>query len=54
MAVPASRPAAEHGLVELAREAVVGLDALLADAERKVRERVVIEGHAVSRVLDRE
>ena len=54
MPVAASRPTAEHELVELSREATAALDALLADAIAKVRERVVVEGHAVSRLFDRE
>jgi (2S)-methylsuccinyl-CoA dehydrogenase len=41
-------------LIELAREASSALDALLADATAKVRERVVVEGHVVARLLDRE
>ncbi len=54
MPTAASRPQAGRELVELAQEASTALDALLADATRKVRERVVIEGHTVSRLLDRE
>jgi len=54
MPIAVSRPAAEHELVELSREATAALDALLADAVAKVRERVVVEGHAVSRLFDRE
>ena len=54
MALTAPRPAAGNELVELARDATAALDALLADAVQKVRERVVVEGHAVSRLLDRE
>ena len=54
MPIAASRPAAEHELVELARGATAALDALLADAVAKVRERVVVEGHVVGRLLDRE
>src|SRR5262249_753686 len=50
----ASRPAHDHGLVELARETSAVLDALLADATAKVRERVVVEGHVVGRLFDRE
>ena len=41
-------------MVELAREASSVLDALLADATTKVRERVVVEGHLVGRLFDRE
>jgi (2S)-methylsuccinyl-CoA dehydrogenase len=54
MPIAASRSAAGHDLVELSREAVASLDALLADAVAKVRERVVVEGHPVSRLFDRE
>jgi (2S)-methylsuccinyl-CoA dehydrogenase len=50
----ASRPAAEHELVEFSREATATLDALLADASAKVRERVVAEGKVVGRLFDRE
>jgi (2S)-methylsuccinyl-CoA dehydrogenase len=53
MALTASRQA-DNALVDLARDATAALDALLADAVQKVRERVVVEGHAVSRMLDRE
>ncbi len=45
---------ADPELVELAREASAALDALLGDATAKVRERVVVEGHLVSRLFDRE
>jgi (2S)-methylsuccinyl-CoA dehydrogenase len=54
MPIAASRQAAEHELVELSREATAALDALLADAVAKVRERVVVEGHPVSKLFDRE
>ena len=54
MPIAASRAAAEHELVELSREATSALDALLADAVAKVRERVVVEGHPVGRLFDRE
>jgi len=54
MPIAVSRPAAVRELMEQAREAVAALDALLADAIQKVRERVVVEGHAVTRLLDRE
>jgi (2S)-methylsuccinyl-CoA dehydrogenase len=53
MPTAASRPA-DSELVEFAREAVAAADALLADAVAKVRERVVVEGHVVARLLDRE
>ena len=54
MPIAASRPAAEHELIDLSRDATAALDALLADATAKVRERVVVEGHTVSRLFDRE
>ncbi len=54
MPTAASRAVAEQDLVELSREATAALDALLADALAKVRTRVVVEGHAVSRLFDRE
>ncbi|HEY0223245.1 MAG TPA: acyl-CoA dehydrogenase family protein [Pseudolabrys sp.] len=54
MPIAASRPADEHELIELGREAVIALDALLADAVRKVGERVVVEGHPVAKLFDRE
>jgi (2S)-methylsuccinyl-CoA dehydrogenase len=50
---PASRPAG-HEFVEQSRAAVAAVEALLADATAKLRERVIVEGHVVSRVLDRE
>ena len=53
MATPASRPDA-GSIIEAARSAVAAADALLADATTKVRERVVVAGHAVNRLLDRE
>jgi (2S)-methylsuccinyl-CoA dehydrogenase len=54
MPIAATRAASEHELVELSREATNALDALLADAVAKVRERVVVEGHPVARLFDRE
>jgi (2S)-methylsuccinyl-CoA dehydrogenase len=54
MSIAAPRPLAEHELVDLAREATAAVDALLADAVQKVRERVVVEGRAVGRLIDRE
>jgi (2S)-methylsuccinyl-CoA dehydrogenase len=54
MPIAASRAAAQPELVELAREATTALDALLADAVAKVREKVVVEGHVVSKLFDRE
>jgi (2S)-methylsuccinyl-CoA dehydrogenase len=46
--------ATDHDLVDVSREATLALDALLADAVLKVRERVVVEGHPVSSLFDRE
>jgi (2S)-methylsuccinyl-CoA dehydrogenase len=54
MPIAASRAAAEHDLVEHSHEATAALDALLADAVAKVRERVVVEGHPIARLFDRE
>ena len=55
MPTAASRTAVgDPELVELAREASAALDALLGDATAKVRERVVVEGHLVGRLFDRE
>ncbi len=54
MPIAASRHAADRELVELAREARAAADALLADAVAKVRERVVVEGHTVASLFDRE
>ena len=54
MPVAASRPTAESALVELSREATAALDALLADAVAKVRERVVVGGKPDGRLFDRE
>src|SRR5689334_4116018 len=54
MPVTASRSSAKNDLVELAHDASAALDALLADAMAKVRERVAVEGHVVGRLFDRE
>ena len=54
MPIAASRPQAEHELVELGREATAAADALLADAVARVRERVFVEGHSVARLFERE
>jgi (2S)-methylsuccinyl-CoA dehydrogenase len=54
MPIAATRPTAENDLVDLSRDATLALDALLADAVVKVRERVVVEGHAVAKLFDRE
>ena len=53
MSIAASRPA-EHDLVDLGREATAAVDALLADSVASVRARVVVEGHPVARLFDRE
>jgi (2S)-methylsuccinyl-CoA dehydrogenase len=54
MSTAASRARAENELVSLAREAVLAAQAILGDAMVKVRERVVVEGHTVGRLVDRE
>jgi (2S)-methylsuccinyl-CoA dehydrogenase len=54
MSIAASRSVGEHELVELAREASAALDALLADATAKVRERVVAGGKIAGDRFDRE
>src|SRR5450631_2746260 len=54
MPVAASRPTADRALVELSRDATVALDALLADAVTKVRERVVVAGKPDARLFERE
>jgi (2S)-methylsuccinyl-CoA dehydrogenase len=48
-----SRPAG-HDFIEQARTAVAAIEALLQDATATLRERVIVEGHIVSRLLDRE
>jgi (2S)-methylsuccinyl-CoA dehydrogenase len=54
MPIAASRPVGGNDLVELAQEASAAVDALLADATARVRERVMVEGHVVGRLFDRE
>ena len=54
MPIAASRPAKNRELIELTREAVDALDALLADAVAKVRERVSIKGKVSGPSFDRE
>jgi (2S)-methylsuccinyl-CoA dehydrogenase len=54
MPIAASRSTADSDLIELSREATAALEALLADATAKVRIRVVVEGHVVAKMLDRE
>src|SRR5687767_10549603 len=53
MARPAQRPVSES-LLPATRSAVAAADALLADASARIRERVVVEGHVVNRLIDRE
>ena len=54
MPVAASRPTADHELVERSREATTALNALLADAVVKVRERVGVAGKPDARLFDHE
>ena len=54
MPIVVARPVGDNDVVELAQQASAALDALLADATAKVRERVVVEGNVVGRVFDRE
>jgi (2S)-methylsuccinyl-CoA dehydrogenase len=51
---PAARPSDGLDLVELSREATAALDALLADAVAKVRQRVAAGGKPDARLFDRE
>jgi (2S)-methylsuccinyl-CoA dehydrogenase len=50
----ATRVDSSRSLIELAQEAVRPLEALLADATRKVRERVMVDGRPVSKLFDAE
>jgi (2S)-methylsuccinyl-CoA dehydrogenase len=54
MPIAASRSTADSELMGLAREAVAAAETILADATAKVRERVVVEGYTVGRLVDRE
>lgn len=54
MPIAASGPRSAQELVELTRDAVASLEALLADALVQVRGRILVEGHVVGRLLDRE
>jgi len=47
-------PASGSNLVKTLREAVGSAEALLADAAHEVREKVLVDGRAVGRLLDRE
>ena len=54
MSIAASRSAKNRELIELTREAVYVLDALLSDAVAKVRERVSVKGKVTGPSFDRE
>lgn len=54
MPIAASRSAKDRELIELTREAVNALDALLSDAVAKVRERVSVKGKVTGASFDRE
>ncbi|HEU5017262.1 MAG TPA: acyl-CoA dehydrogenase family protein [Pseudolabrys sp.] len=54
MPIAAPRPDTDRELVALSREAAAALDALLADATARVRERVSMDGRVVGRLADRE
>lgn len=54
MPIAASRTAADQDLVELGRAAVAAMEALLSDATVRVRGKVVVEGHPVAKLFDRE
>ncbi|HEY9452257.1 MAG TPA: acyl-CoA dehydrogenase family protein [Bradyrhizobium sp.] len=54
MPIAASRSAAGNELIESAREAGAALDALMADAVARVRERVAVEGRVVASLFERE
>jgi (2S)-methylsuccinyl-CoA dehydrogenase len=52
--MPRSLPEAGHDLIAMAQDAVGAIEALLADAISKVRQRVAVDGHIVPRLFDRE
>jgi (2S)-methylsuccinyl-CoA dehydrogenase len=54
MALASPRSDAADNLPARAREAVMAVEALLADATNSVRERVMVEGSIMPRLLDRE
>jgi (2S)-methylsuccinyl-CoA dehydrogenase len=54
MSIAASRAGSEPELAELARAVSAALDALLADAVVKVRERVVVDGEVTAKLIDQE
>jgi (2S)-methylsuccinyl-CoA dehydrogenase len=54
MPQPASRLATGDDLVVMLREAVGAVEAVVADATPKIRDKVSVEGRAVGRLVDRE
>ena len=54
MSARAAGPEAGHDLVAMAQEATGAVEALLAEAIVRVRERVAVEGQLVTRLFDRE
>ena len=54
MPIAASRAAPGENLIAMAQEAADAVEALLADATRRIRERVAVEGRTVGRLFDRE
>jgi (2S)-methylsuccinyl-CoA dehydrogenase len=54
MSQPAPRLAPGHDLVVMLREAVGAVEAVVADATLKIRDKVMVEGRAVGRLVDRE
>ncbi|MBI4275361.1 MAG: acyl-CoA dehydrogenase family protein [Rhizobiales bacterium] len=54
MSLAAPRFATGHDLIAMLRDAILGIEALLADSTAKIRERVMVEGRIVDRLFDRE
>ena len=54
MPIAASRAAPGENLIAMAQEAADAVEALLADATLRIRERVAVQGRAVGRLFDRE
>ena len=54
MPLAAQRTDTGPDLIALAQEATGAVEALLADATRKVRERVSVDGRPSSKLIDRE
>jgi (2S)-methylsuccinyl-CoA dehydrogenase len=54
MSQPAARLATGDDLVVMLREAVGAVEAVVADATPKIRDKVSVEGRAVGRLVDRE